>query len=113
MIASMLEKLGTTVPKGLKSSNVAAVTVTCRLDPMAPEGSQVDVVVSSMLGASSLEGGVLIMTPLQNHQGILSVLASGSDGGAYLLYENGNMAYSERISLAHITKNDLERGFSE
>jgi flagellar P-ring protein precursor FlgI len=78
MIASMLEKLGTTVPKGLKSSNVAAVTVTCRLDPMAPEGSQVDVVVSSMLGASSLEGGVLIMTPLQNHQGILSVLASGS-----------------------------------
>lgn len=31
-----------------------------------------------------------------------SVLALGSDGGTYTLYENGNMAYSERISLARI-----------
>jgi flagellar P-ring protein precursor FlgI len=77
-IAAMLEKLGTTVPDNLKSDNVAAVTVTCTLDPNAPEGSQVDVVVSSLLGASSLEGGVLAMTPLENHQGILSVMAFGS-----------------------------------
>jgi flagellar P-ring protein precursor FlgI len=77
-IASMLENLGTTVPKNLKSDNVAAVTVTCQLDPNAPKGSQVDVKVASLLSASSLEGGTLIMTPLQDHRGQLSVLASGS-----------------------------------
>ena len=77
-IAAMLEKLGTTVPKNLKSDNVAAVTVTCKLDPNAPKGSQVDVVVSSLLSASSLEGGMLVMTPLENHEGVLSVLAAGS-----------------------------------
>lgn len=77
-IASMLEKLGTTVPRNMKADNVAAVTVTCKLDPNAAKGSQIDVVVSSLLSASSLEGGVLQMTPLQNHEGILSVLASGS-----------------------------------
>ena len=33
-----------------------------------------------------------------------SVLAEGSDGSAYLLYENGNMSYSERISLAVIMR---------
>lgn len=36
-----------------------------------------------------------------------SVLAQGSDGSVYLLYENGNMAYSERISLAHLEPEPL------
>lgn len=36
-----------------------------------------------------------------------SVLARGSDGDIYLLYENGNMAYSERISLARIARDTL------
>ena len=35
---------------------------------------------------------------------------AGIYGLVYLLCENGNMAYSERISLAHITKNDVESG---
>lgn len=91
-IAAMLEKLGTTVPPNLKSANVAAVQVTCRLDPLAAKGSQVDVVVSSLLSASSLEGGVLTMTPLQDHTGALSVLASGSVsiGGFNIKSGSGN-----------------------
>jgi sialidase-1 len=36
-----------------------------------------------------------------------SVLAQGSDGSVFLLYENGNMAYSERISLARIPLSHL------
>ena len=91
-VASMLEKLGTTVPKGLKSDNVAAVTVSCVLDPNAPVGSQVDVKVSSLLSASSLEGGSLVMTPLKNVNGQLSVLASGSVsiGGFNIKSGSGN-----------------------
>jgi sialidase-1 len=36
-----------------------------------------------------------------------SVLAQGSAGDIFVLYENGNMAYSERISLARIPRNKL------
>jgi hypothetical protein len=36
-----------------------------------------------------------------------SVLATGSDNAVYLLYENGNMAYSERISIARISADNL------
>jgi len=78
-ISNTLEKLGTTVtPELLKSKNVAAVYVTARLDPNASAGSTIDVEVASFLNASSLEGGRLIMTPLQASDGTLCVLASGS-----------------------------------
>jgi sialidase-1 len=36
-----------------------------------------------------------------------SVLAQGSRGDIFLLYENGNMAYSERISMARIARDNL------
>jgi len=78
-IANTLEKLGTTVtPEILKAKNVAAVYVTARLDPNTSSGSTIDVEVASFLDASSLEGGRLIMTPLQASDGTLCVLASGS-----------------------------------
>jgi len=77
-MAAMLEKLGHTVPKGLKSDNIAAVTVTCMVDPSAPVGSQIDVKVGSMMSASSLEGGMLIATPLMDISNQPRILASGS-----------------------------------
>ncbi len=77
-IAALLEKHGVTVPPSISTKNVAAVMVSAMLDPNAPLGSTVDVKVSSYLEASSLEGGTLIMTPLMDHKGRLSVLAEGS-----------------------------------
>jgi sialidase-1 len=41
-----------------------------------------------------------------------SVLARGSGGSIYLLYENGNMAYSERISLARMGPQALQAGLT-
>ncbi len=91
-ITSMLEALGTTVPKNMKSDNVAAVTVTARLDPHAPKGSMFDVTVASMLSASSLEGGILIMTPLRAVDGSLPAMAAGSVsiGGFNIKSGSGN-----------------------
>ena len=91
-ISSMLEKLGTTVPKNLKSANVAAVAVTATLDPQAPAGSQFDVTVSSLLSASSLEGGILVMTPLKAVDGSIPASASGSVsiGGFNIKSGSGN-----------------------
>ncbi len=77
-IKAMLEKHNVTVPVQFGTKNTAAVMVSANMDPNSKFGSTVDVKVSSMLGASSLEGGTLIMTPLMNFESKLCVLAEGS-----------------------------------
>ena len=64
-ISNMLERFGVTVPKKeLRTRNVAAVMVTGETSPYGRIGTSFDVVVSSIGDATSLEGGVLLMTPL-------------------------------------------------
>jgi flagellar P-ring protein FlgI len=64
-IANMLENFGITVDaERLRTRNVAAVMVTATLTPFHAEGSSIDVTVSSLGDASSLQGGVLLQTPL-------------------------------------------------
>ena len=61
----MLENFGINVdPSGLRTRNVAAVMVTARLDPFSASGSRLNVTISSLGDASSLQGGVLLLTPL-------------------------------------------------
>jgi len=64
-VASMMEKFGHTLdPDDIKLKNVAAVMVTAELPPYSRRGGSLDVTVSSLGDATSLEGGVLLMTPL-------------------------------------------------
>ena len=64
-ISNMLENFGINVdPSGLRTRNVAAVMVTARLDPFSASGSRLNVTISSLGDASSLQGGVLLLTPL-------------------------------------------------
>lgn len=78
-LSAMLERLGVTVdPALIRLKNVAAVVVTAELDPTARAGSRIDVVVSSLGDASSLEGGTLIMTPLRAADGTAVVVAQGA-----------------------------------
>jgi len=66
-IANMLNNFGVTVDvENLRTRNVAAVMVTAQIGPYHGEGSQIDVAVSSIGDASSLQGGVLLQTPLIN-----------------------------------------------
>lgn len=66
-VANMLENFGITVDaEQLRTRNVAAVMVTARLSPYQSPGSRIDVTVSSLGDASSLQGGVLLVTPLMN-----------------------------------------------
>lgn len=51
-------------PNQVKVKNVAAVIVTATLPPFARQGSKLDITVSSIGGAESLQGGTLISTPL-------------------------------------------------
>lgn len=64
-ISNMLENFGVTVdPERLRTRNVAAVMVTAAIGPYHAPGSEIDVTVSSLGDASSLQGGVLLQTPL-------------------------------------------------
>ncbi len=78
-LAAMLERLNVTVdPRQLRLKNVAAVLVTARLEPGSAPGGQLDATVSSLGDATSLEGGILIMTPLKAADGRVCALAQGS-----------------------------------
>ena len=64
-------------PRDIKSKNVAAVMVTATLPPFAREGDKIDVTISSIGDAKSLQGGVLLLTPLKGVDGKIYALAQG------------------------------------
>ncbi len=61
----------------IRPTNAAAVIVTALVPPFAKEGDPLDVIVSSMADAGSLEGGVLINTELRAPNGEIVALAQG------------------------------------
>lgn len=62
----------------LTSKNIAAVMVTAQLPPFAKIGSKLDVTVSSLGDAKSLQGGTLLMTPLRGADGEIYAVAQGA-----------------------------------
>ena len=81
---SMLRSYGITVnPADLDSDNVAAVIVTATLPPFVREGDTIDVTISAMGDADSIQGGTLLQTPLRAADGEVYAVAQGpvSTGG--------------------------------
>ncbi len=77
-VANLLERLGVRVdPKQLKLANSAAVIVTSTLPPFVRPGSKLDVTISSLGDAPTLQGGVLLMTPLKGADGKVYAVAQG------------------------------------
>lgn len=77
-MVNMLERMGVAVdPARMKPKNVAAVMVTTRMPVSAKPGTRLDVTVSSMGDATSLQGGVLLLTPLKGVDGKVYSLAQG------------------------------------
>lgn len=77
-ISNMLRRFGVNVdPSRLQLRNVAAVMVMATLPPFAKVGDRLDVLVSAIGDARSLQGGVLLQTPLQGADGEVYALAQG------------------------------------
>lgn len=77
-IVNMLDRMGITVNENaVRVDNVAAVMVTATLTPMARPGTKIDVIVSSIGDADSLEGGTLLLTPLSGPDGEVYAVAQG------------------------------------
>ncbi|SBW00406.1 flagellar basal body P-ring protein [uncultured delta proteobacterium] len=78
-MVNMLENMGVSVSqKQLKPKNVASVMVTVKMPVSSKPGSKLDVTVSSLGDATSLLGGVLLMTPLKGIDGNVYALAQGA-----------------------------------
>ena len=77
-MANLLEQFQITLDvQDVKSKNVAAVVVTALVPPFHKAGDRVTVQASSIGDATSLEGGMLLMTPLVGPGGDLYALAQG------------------------------------
>ena len=83
-IGNMMKDFGVVIDtNGLKPKNVAAVIVTATLPPFVREGDTIDITVSSMGDAKSIQGGTLLQTPLKAGNGNIYAVAMGavSTGG--------------------------------
>ncbi len=77
-LANTLQRLGVQIPVGTAViKNVAAVMVTAQLLPFSEAGMKMDITVSSIGDAKSLEGGVLLLTALQGTDGQIYAEAQG------------------------------------
>ncbi len=77
-LSNMLEKMGITVnSQAVRARNVASVIVTAEFPPFAAQGETIDVLVSSLGDAKSLQGGVLLLTPLKGVDGKVYAVAQG------------------------------------
>jgi flagellar P-ring protein precursor FlgI len=81
-LASVLARMGVQIPSSVLQStvqvkNVAAVLVTASLPPFASPGMHLDIMVSSVGDARSLEGGTLVLTPLYAADGQVYAAAQG------------------------------------
>jgi flagellar P-ring protein precursor FlgI len=77
-VANVLQRYGLTVnATDLKAKNVAAVMLTAEISAFLKPGARVDVNVASMGDAKSLQGGVLLQTPLVGADGRVYAVAQG------------------------------------
>ena len=106
-LANMLERFGVSVAAGqIKIENVAAVLVTGDMPPYARSGGHLDVTAASIGDARSLQGGVLLPTPLRGPDGEVRATAQGplSIGGF------GGGTGSNSVQVNHLTVGRIPGG---
>jgi flagellar P-ring protein precursor FlgI len=108
-ISNMLEKMGLRVdPMAVRVKNVAAVMVTGELPPFARSGSKIDITLSSMGDAKSLQGGTLLFTPLKGADGNTYAVGQGAiDLGGFAVSEGGDSAQKNHPTVAVIPSGGL------
>ena len=114
-LISMLDQLGINARDSqLKSKNIAAVMVTASLPPFARQGSRIDVMVSAMGDAKSLQGGTLIATPLSGANGEVYAVAQGQIATGSVSAQGNNASVtrgvptSGRIANGAIIENEID-----
>ncbi len=118
-LANMLERLGVNakdVLAQIKTKNVAAVMVTAKMPSLSRQGGRIDVSVSSLGDAKSLEGGMLLATPLMAADGQTYAVAQGAVivGGFIATGKDGSTLTKNHTTVARIAEGavvERETGF--
>ncbi len=77
-LTNILERMGIAVsPTAIRVKNTAAVMVTATLPPFAQPGMRIDTTVAAVGDASTLQGGILLMTSLRGADGQVYAVAQG------------------------------------
>src|SRR4030088_2486333 len=78
-LQAMLERMGVNIRGAtIRTGNVAAVMVTANLPAFGTQGTRIDITVSSLGDAKSLQGGTLLVTPLLGADGNVYAVGQGS-----------------------------------
>ncbi len=110
-IQLMLRRLGVQASKqkvfdlrNLRMKNVAAVMVTAELPPFVGKGTRLDVTVSSLGNAKSLQGGTLLMTELRGVNLKVYALAQGalSVGGYAVSGRSGTRKIKNHVTVGRV-----------
>jgi len=103
-LANVLQRLGVQIPAAsIQVRNVAAVMVTASLPPFARPGTSLDVTVSSIGDAKSLEGGVLLLTSLHAADGQVYAEAQGPlTLGGYTVGGGGNSKEVNHVTVGRV-----------
>lgn len=112
-LAATLLRMGVSVPpSAIRVQNLAAVFISATLPPFARPGTRVDLTVSSAGDAHSLEGGLLLMTPLYGTDGKIYAEAQGPLVlGGYSVASNGKSKQVNHPTTARIPMGgSIERG---
>ncbi len=119
-LIAMLERLGVNVRGyNLNTGNVAAVMVTANLPPFMNQGARIDVHVSTLGDAESLQGGTLLVTPLLGADGEVYAVAQGAINIAGYSIEGQsatvvkNIPTSGRIPEGAIVEKELDFRFND
>ncbi len=114
-LIAMLERLGVSVrDQNMKTRNVAAVMVSATLPPFSNHGSKIDVDISSLGDARSLQGGTLLVTPLLAADGeVYAVAQGGISISGFTAQGDGtsitqNIPTSGRIASGAIVEREIE-----
>ena len=110
-VVNMLRKMGIVIPADqVKVKNVAAVIVTADLPAFVKTNSKIDVTVSSMGDAKSLQGGTLLRTPLLGPDGEMYASAQGPLSiGGFNFGQGGSSVQKNHVSVGRIPRGGFLR----
>jgi len=113
-LGKLFTKLGLDVQKNEKinSKNAAAVIVTAKLPPFARSGVPIDITVSSIGDATSLEGGVLLVTPLRAGDQQTYAVAQGTVSLGTLTDGKASFPTVGRIVSGAMIEKDVDTNFA-
>ena len=119
MMRNVMRNFGVTLDaRSVRTRNLAVVSLTATLPPYVRPGQTIDVVASTMGNASSLQGGVLMQTPLRAADGKVyavaqgPVIVGGSSAQGQATTRTQNVPTSARLPGGAIVERDVPSDYT-